>query len=82
MDEEEGSFEPPQSITNASRPRTLMPKEEVLENTDAITGNSSFLMVEKSRMGRMMGREWREASTMPWVGDSIARWMMGRISKV
>jgi hypothetical protein len=59
-----GSFEPPHKITNASRPRTLIPSEEVLVNTEAMTGNRSFFIVEKSNTGRMSGRLRKEASTM------------------
>ena len=40
------SLDPPQRITNASRPRTLMARLLVRENTAATTGKSSFLMVE------------------------------------
>lgn len=78
---EAGSFEAPQRIANASNPRTLMPRLLVLVKTDAITGNNSFLIVEKSRTGRMVGRLLSDASTMLCVGDSIARWIIGKMSK-
>ena len=77
-----GSAEPPQRITNASSPRTLMPRLLVLLKTEAITGNRSFFMVEKSSTGRITGRLRREASTILCVGDSMARRIMGRISVV
>ena len=75
-----GSFEPPHKITNASKPRTLIPRLLVLVNTEAMTGNSSFLIVEKSKTGRMTGKLRRAASTIVWVGDSIARCMIGSMS--
>lgn len=75
-----GSFEPPQRITKASRPRTLIPRLLVLVKTEEMTGNNSFLMVEKSSTGKKIGRLRSAESTRVWVGDSIARWMMGRIS--
>lgn len=71
---------PPQRVTKASSPRTFMPRLDVLLNTEAITGKSSFLMVLKSRTGRMIGRLRSAASTMECVGDSMASWIMGRIS--
>ena len=71
---------PPQRITKASRPRTLMARLLVLLKMVATRGKSSFLMVEKSRTGRMMGSMLRDLSTREWVGDSRARRMMGRIS--
>lgn len=74
------SGEPPQRITNASRPRTFMPRLLVLLKTEAITGKTSFLIVEKSSTGRITGKLRREASTMLCVGDSMARKIMGRIS--
>lgn len=75
-----GSDEPPQRITKASRPRTLMPRLLVLLKTEAMTGNRSFLMVEKSSTGRITGKLRREASTILCVGDSMARRIMGRMS--
>ena len=75
-----GSFEPPQSITNASRPRTLIPRLLVFVNTEAMTGKSSFFIVEKSSTGKIAGRLRNEASTMLCVGDSIAKCIMGSIS--
>lgn len=75
-----GSDEPPQRMTNASRPRTLMPRLLVLLKTDAMTGKSSFLIVEKSSTGRTTGKLRREASTILWVGDSMPRRTIGRIS--
>ena len=74
------SLVPPQRVTNASNPRTFMPRLDVLLKTEAITGNNSFFMVLKSRTGRMIGRLRSAASTIEWVGDSMASWMMGRIS--
>ena len=75
-----GSFEPPQRVTKASNPRTLIARLLVLLNTLAMMGNSSFLIVEKSSTGRMTGRLRKEASTIVWVGDSMARIIMGSIS--
>ncbi len=43
-----GSLEPPQSVTKAWRPLTLMARLFVLLKITAMTGNSSFLMVLKS----------------------------------
>ncbi len=76
-----GSLEPPQSITNASNPRTFIPRLLVLVKTDEMTGNSSFLMVEKSNTGNIRGRLLNEASTILCVGDSIAKCIIGRISE-
>jgi len=76
-----GSLEPPHSITNASNPRTFIPRLVVFVKTDEITGKSSFLMVEKSNTGNIRGRLLNEASTMLCVGDSIAKCIIGRISK-
>lgn len=64
--------DPPQRVTKASRPRTLMPREEVFEKTEAMTGKSSFLMVVKSSTGRTICKERKAASTIEWIGDSIA----------
>ncbi len=55
--------DPPQSMTNASNPRILMPKLLVLLKTAATTGKSSFLMVEKSRVARTVGRHPNDLST-------------------
>lgn len=77
---EAGSSEAPQRIANASNPRTLMLRLLVLVKTDAITGNNSFLIVEKSRTGRMVGRLLSDASTILCVDDSMARWIMGKMS--
>lgn len=77
-----GSFEPPQRVTKASNPRTLIARLLVLLNTLAMMGNSSFLIVEKSSTGRMTGRLRKEASTIVWVGDSMARIIMGSISGI
>lgn len=74
------SEDPPHSVTNASSPRTLIPRLLVLVNTDAITGNSSFFIVLKSRTGRIVGRLLNAASTTECVEDSIARWIIGSIS--
>lgn len=59
-----GSLVPPQRITNASNPRTLIPRLLVLLKTEAMTGNNSFLIVEKSRTGSRIGRLRNEASTI------------------
>lgn len=75
------SFFPPQSITNARRPRTLIARLFVLLKTVAITGNNSFLIVLKSRTGRTTGKLRRAASTIECVGHSIAAIMTGSISK-
>ena len=74
------SLEPPQSTTNACRPRTLIAKLFVLLNTLATTGKSSFLMVLKSRIGRMAGILLNAASTIECVGHSIAAMIIGNIS--
>lgn len=63
---------PPHRTTNAWQPRTLMAKLLVLLNTAAMTGNSSFLMVLKSRTGRIDGRPLKAASTTAGVGASMA----------
>lgn len=70
----------PQSIAKASRPRTLMPRLLVLAKTVAITGNRSFLRVEKSKIGKTTGSVFRAASTIECVGDSKPRSRMGSIS--
>ena len=46
-----------------------------------MTGKSSFLIVEKSRTGNMIGKLRSEESTILCVGDSMARVMIGKISK-
>lgn len=71
---------PPASMTKASRPLTLIARLLVLLKTEAMTGNSSFLMVLKSSTGRTVGKDLRPASTSGGVGDSMARMMMGRTS--
>lgn len=76
----EPSGEPPQSITNASNPRTLIPRLLVLLKTVAMTGKSSFLMVLKSRIGNAIGKLLRAESTSACVGDSMEMWIIGRIS--
>jgi hypothetical protein len=53
----------------------------VFVNTEEMTGKSSFLIVEKSRTGNIIGKLRSEASTILWVGDSMARFMIGRMSK-
>lgn len=75
-----GLADAPQRIAKASRPRTLIPRLLVFVKTEAMTGNSSFLIVEKSRIGRIIGRLRRAASTMVCVGDSMAKCMIGSIS--
>lgn len=54
---------PPHRITKASKPRTLIPKLAVLLKTAATTGKTSCLMVEKSKMSRIVGRQPRDLST-------------------
>lgn len=76
-----GSFVPPQRILNASRTRTLIPRLLVFVNTAAMTGKSSFLIVEKSRIGRTIGKLRKAASTNPCVGDSMEIATIGKISK-
>ena len=61
---------PPQSTTKASSPRTLIAKLLVLVNTAATTGNSSFLIVEKSRTDSMIGRHESDLSTIAGVAES------------
>jgi len=74
------SADPPHNMTKASKPLTLMPRLLVLPNTEAMTGKSSFFIVLKSRIGKIAGRLLRAESTIEWVGDSIASWIMGNIS--
>ena len=74
------SLVPPQSITNARRPRTLIARLFVLLKTAAITGKSSFLIVLKSSTGSTTGKLRRAASTIECVGHSIAANMTGSIS--
>ena len=58
---------PPQSKTNASSPRTFMARLLVLANTDATTGKTSCLIVEKSRTSSIVERQFRDLSTIEWV---------------
>lgn len=74
------SFEPPQSMTNARQPRTLIARLFVLLNTLAITGNSSFLIVLKSSTGKTTGSPRKAASTKEGVEDSMAARRIGRTS--
>lgn len=74
------SVEPPHRMTKACRPRTLMARLFVRLKTVATTGKSSFLMVLKSRTGRMDGSVRSAASTMECVGHSTAARTTGRIS--
>lgn len=74
------SPEPPQSIAKASSPRTLIPRLLVLLKTAAISGNNSFLSVEKSRTGSITGSVRRAASMTGCVDDSRPRPMMGSMS--
>ncbi len=67
-------------MTKASSPRILMPRLLVLLNTAATTGNSSFLIVEKSRVVRIVERHPSDLSTIEWVGDSRPSCTMGKIS--
>lgn len=78
---DDDSFEPPQRITKALQPRTLIAKLLVLLKTAAMIGNSSFLMVLKSRTGKMTGKLRSEASINDGVGDSIAARMIGSTSR-
>ena len=71
---------PPQSTTNASRPRTLMPRLLVLLNTAATMGKTSFLIVEKSKTAITIGRQPRALSTIAWVGDSSPSCRIGTTS--
>lgn len=75
-----GFCAPPQNITNASRPLILIPKLLVLLNTAATTGKSSFLVVEKSRTAKTVGRHPKDLSMIEWVGDSRPSWRIGNIS--
>lgn len=75
------SFVPPQSITKARSPRTLMARLFVLLKTAAMTGNSSFFIVLKSSTGSTTGRLRRAASTIECVGHSIAAIMTGSMSE-
>lgn len=74
------SVEPPQRMTKACKPRTLIARLFVLLKTMATTGKSSFLMVLKSRTGRIDGSILSAASTIEGVGHSIAANITGRIS--
>lgn len=76
------SCEPPQRTTKAPKPRTLMPRLLVLLKTAATVGNSSFLMVEKSRIERMIGTQPSDLSTIACVGDSKPRCNIGSISMI
>ena len=58
------SLDPPHRVTNASSPRTLMPRLLVLLKTAATVGKSSFFMVEKSNVARMVGRHPKDLSTI------------------
>lgn len=63
---------PPQSVTKASKPRTLMARLLVLLKIVAMTGKSSPLMVLKSNTGRTTGKLVRAALIRDGVGDSRA----------
>lgn len=63
---------PPQRVWKASRPLIFIPMLLVLLNTAAITGKSSFLVVEKSRTGSIVGKVLRDTSMTECVGDSRA----------
>lgn len=71
---------PPQRITKACSPRTLMARLVVLLNTWATVGNRSFLIVLKSRTGSTTGKLRRPASTTEWVGAAIAAATTGNMS--
>lgn len=66
------SLDPPQRMTNACKPRTLIARLLVLLKIDATTGNSSFLMVLKSSTGNTVGNARSAASTRDGVADSRA----------
>ena len=72
--------EPPQRMTKASNPRILIPRLLVLLNTAATTGNSSLLIVVKSRVARIVGRHPSDLSMIECVGDSRPSCRIGRIS--
>ncbi len=74
------SLEPPQSMTKARQPRTLIARLFVLLKTRAIMGNSSFLMVLKSRTGSTSGNPLNATSTSDGVEDSMAEKNIGRMS--
>ncbi len=74
------SREPPHRMVKACKPRTLIARLFVLLNTAAITGNSSFLMVLKSKTGRMDGSPRIATSTSEGAADSTAVKNIGRIS--
>lgn len=74
------SVDPPHRMTKACKPRTLIARLFVLLNTVATTGNSSFLMVLKSRTGRTDGNVLKAASMIEGVGHSMAAIITGRIS--
>lgn len=78
---DDDSFVPPQRMTKARHPRTLMAKLLVLLKTAATIGNSSFLIVLKSKTGNMTGRPRKAASTSEGVGDSMATKTIGRTSR-
>ena len=56
--------DPPQRITKASSPRTLMPRLLVLLNTVATIGKTSFLIVEKSIVASTVERHPKDLSTI------------------
>lgn len=66
------SLDPPQRMTKACRPLTLMAKLLVLLKMDATTGNNSFLIVLKSSTGKIVGNDRNAASTSDGVADSNA----------
>lgn len=72
--------DPPHRTEKASKLRTLMARLLVLLNVLAMGGNTSFLTVLKSRVGRKTGRHFIEASTREWVGESKPRRIKGKIS--
>jgi len=76
-----GSFEPPHRAAKACRPLTLIARLLVLLKIVAITGNSSFFMVLKSRTDSIIDRLLSAASTSVGVGDSRATNIIGRISE-
>lgn len=76
-----GWDDPPHRMAKACSPRTLMARLFVLLKTVAMTGKSSFLMVLKSRIGKIAGSPRMATSTKAGVGDSTAVMRIGKISK-
>lgn len=66
------SLDPPQRMTKACKPLTLIARLLVLLKMDATTGNNSFLMVLKSSTGKIVGSDRNAASTNDGAADSKA----------